>query len=297
MDSFEMAKALTGKKTTEGTAERQKRTVQISGMATSDSANGTVMVDMGGAATTADDSQSIELQTTVQVKEGDIVSILLTGTDGSAKAPLVIGVVGRGDEQKKEIDSANQTANEAQETANTAESDAQNAQSKAENAQSAADGTAENLSSLQDVLYGKDGDIVNLISGLKLVTDEYNETINGDGEDSPGLKTEVKNNSSNIQSMQQVLTNYDRYVFVDPSIPALILGRRESGTRVQLTDEQLQFLVDNNVLVYLSNQRLYAPTAELTTLFFGLTDKDGNSVGKLGWVQRVSGHLSLKRLR
>lgn len=260
MDSFEMAKALTGKKTTEGTAERQKRTVQISGMATSDSANGTVMVDMGGAATTADDSQSIELQTTVQVKEGDIVSILLTGTDGSAKAPLVIGVVGRGDEQKKEIDSAHETADEAADKANTAESTAQNAENKADSAQGKLDSLSDSYISLFDKLYNTDnGDITNILS---------------------------------------TLSGYGAYIGIDPSIPALIIGRSEAGTRMVLTDEQLQFLVNSNVpAVYLSNQRLYAPESEVTTLFFGVTDSSGNTIGTCGWIQRSNGHLSLKKIR
>ena len=80
------------------------QTTTAYGTATSDSENGLVMVDMGGDTVSPDDDQSIECETTFKVYKGDEVIVSLVGADGSGKTPIVIGVVGRGDEQQSEID-------------------------------------------------------------------------------------------------------------------------------------------------------------------------------------------------
>jgi hypothetical protein len=106
MDRLELAKALTRSAAAENKSEKRTATVQVSGIATSDSADGVVMVDMGGDSVTYDDTQAVPIPTTVSVKQGDTVSILLTGAEGTAKTPLVIGVVGRGDEAQASIEKA-----------------------------------------------------------------------------------------------------------------------------------------------------------------------------------------------
>lgn len=71
--------------------------------ATSDSADGKVYVDFGGVAITGDDSQSVELPTTVDVRNGDVVQVTLVGADGTGKSPTVTGVVGGGDRTRSEM--------------------------------------------------------------------------------------------------------------------------------------------------------------------------------------------------
>lgn len=142
MDSFDMSKILLKKSSVEkSVSESNTETKQIMGTATSDSSDGTVMVDMSGDTVSQDGTQSVKMQTTVAVKEGDIVNILLTG-----HSPLVIGVVGRGDEQNSEIASAVSTATEASTTASTAQSTAQSASTAA----SAAQSTAQSASTTAD---------------------------------------------------------------------------------------------------------------------------------------------------
>lgn len=114
MDRLELAKALTRSAAAENKSEKRTATVQVSGIATSDSADGVVMVDMGGDSVTYDDTQSVPIPTTVSVKQGDTVSILLTGAEGTAKTPLVIGVVGRGDEAQASIEKAQSDIEQAQ---------------------------------------------------------------------------------------------------------------------------------------------------------------------------------------
>ena len=103
MDNLEIAKALFGQKPQ--TASSGGQTTTAYGIAVSDSADGIVRVNLGGDTVSTDDDQTIEVETTFFVKEGDEVIVSLIGADGTGKAPVVIGVVGRGDEQQREINS------------------------------------------------------------------------------------------------------------------------------------------------------------------------------------------------
>ena len=103
MDNLQIAKALFSQ--TQTTKQNGNQTTTAYGVATSDSADGIVMVNLGGDTVSTDDDQTIEVETTFFVKEGDEVIVSLIGADGTGKAPVVIGVVGRGDEQQREINS------------------------------------------------------------------------------------------------------------------------------------------------------------------------------------------------
>lgn len=103
MDNLEIAKALFGQKPQ--TASSGGQTTTAYGTAVSDSADGIVRVNLGGDTVSTDDDQTIEVETTFAVFEGDEVIVSLIGADGTGKAPVVIGVVGRGDEQQTEINS------------------------------------------------------------------------------------------------------------------------------------------------------------------------------------------------
>lgn len=103
MDTLEMARALFGNNAQ--TAQNGGQTTTTYGIAVSDSVDGIVQVNLGGDTASEDDDQTIEVETTFFVKEGDEVIVQLVGADGTGKAPCVIGVVGRGDEQQREINS------------------------------------------------------------------------------------------------------------------------------------------------------------------------------------------------
>ena len=115
MDSIEMANFILGnKKSTKSiTRSQATQTNTVTGVATSDSSDGTVMVDFGGDSLTYSDDQSVPVSTTTYIKKGDSVIVNLIGAAGTGKTPIVIGVVARGDLQQDEIDSANQTAAQA----------------------------------------------------------------------------------------------------------------------------------------------------------------------------------------
>lgn len=103
MDTLEMARALFGNNAQ--TAQNGGQTTTTYGIAVSDSVDGIVQVNLGGDTASEDDDQTIEVETTFFVKEGDEVIVQLVGADGTGKAPCVIGVVGRGDETQTEIES------------------------------------------------------------------------------------------------------------------------------------------------------------------------------------------------
>lgn len=122
MDSIEKAAWLMGKGTTDTNqgAAHSSNVTMITGEATSDSTNGAVMVDLGGNTISDDDMQSIEIATTVNVKQGDAVQVSVVGADGTAKSLLVTGVIAGGDRVASEIEAAKEGAKAAKEDASAA---------------------------------------------------------------------------------------------------------------------------------------------------------------------------------
>lgn len=130
MNSFEMAKALINSSSSRSgntASHKASQTTTIFGTATSDSEDGKVRVLFDGDSTGTDEDGSIEVSTTFSIKEGDTVIVSLIGADGTGKYPIVVGVEGRGDEQKAEIDTAMTNAAEALEAAEDAQEIAENA--------------------------------------------------------------------------------------------------------------------------------------------------------------------------
>lgn len=107
MDRLAAFKALTGAKSVdEAGANYNAHVIMGEAVATSDSENGIVKVAMDGDVSSADDSQIIELETTVDVREGDTVMVTTVGADGTGKAAYVSGVIGGGDRTAEDIANA-----------------------------------------------------------------------------------------------------------------------------------------------------------------------------------------------
>ena len=102
MDNLDIAKALFSNNKSKTVVNQ---TTTGYGVATTDSEKGVVRVNLGGDTVDPDDDQSVEIETTFAVKEGDEVIVSMVGADGTGKAPVVTGVVGRGDETRDEIES------------------------------------------------------------------------------------------------------------------------------------------------------------------------------------------------
>lgn len=80
------------------------KTDVVVGTAKSDSKDGYVTVDIGGATLSADDSQFVQIATTADIREGDQVEIALTGKSNTPRGALVTGAYGGGDRTRAEID-------------------------------------------------------------------------------------------------------------------------------------------------------------------------------------------------
>ena len=127
MDIDSLAQAIFGRPRAETQEVSTNSTTRTyTGVATSDSVDGTVMIDLGGDVTLPDDlydedgnvvaeyaSEGIEVSTGPSVQEGDEVTVTLVG--GSAlKTPMVTSVSGEGDRQNAAIALAKTVADAAQ---------------------------------------------------------------------------------------------------------------------------------------------------------------------------------------
>lgn len=125
MDPIEKASILLGKKSNgyvgkASTSLNSTNVTMISGVAMSDSADGSVTVNLDGYTISDKDEQAVEIPTTVSVKAGDTVQISLIGADGTAKSMIVTGVIAGGDRTEAKIDVVKESAENARNTADKA---------------------------------------------------------------------------------------------------------------------------------------------------------------------------------
>lgn len=111
MDLTSFARVLGGAKRLEGSgANRPTNVSRMTGTAVADSADGKVLVRLDAQVFSGDGSQYVELPTSVNVREGDLVYVDAVGADGKGKSLTVSGVPGGGDRQQEEINEAGTTA-------------------------------------------------------------------------------------------------------------------------------------------------------------------------------------------
>lgn len=118
---------LTGRQT--GTSQATNAHV-VTGTAVGASDGGRVLVDMGGTTLSGSGDQWVELPTTCEVRDGDVVQVQLIGADGTAKSMCVTGVVGGGDRTGLAAREAREDAASAVKVADAASADASQALSE-----------------------------------------------------------------------------------------------------------------------------------------------------------------------
>lgn len=201
---------------------------------------------------------------------------------------------------------------DAQGTADTAKANAETAQNTADAAQSNVDaldgiinggeddetenglvgevaGLSEDLSGLHGNLYGTDnteGDINNL-----------KETTNNLSDSTKKLQTAQEETNSSLNGAIADLKKYKGRIIIDDEAPYITIGvDSETDTYVKIVPDKIQFVSNGNEAASLSNDKLIANSSEITNLYMRSVDKNGNTVGTLGWVARSNGHLSLKAI-
>lgn len=264
---LDIAMALTGRRRAEDGSYGRELSTTVVGVATSDSSDGSVRVDLGGESVTQDDVQEVEVPTTVEVREGDQVRVTLDGVPGSGRRPTVTGVVGGGDRTRADVDSAASDASQAVDTAGKAADTAKDAQDKAQQAQE---------------------QIVDVKTQLETADDNITATI-----ESKVAKVQdgVDSNTSNLDDINGRLTDEikTRQSFMrfseESSDPTLTLGQTDSPAQVKLTNKQLQFMYLNTVVAYMSGDTLLINNAQILQQLL---------LGGFAVVPRENGNLSLK---
>ena len=104
VSKLSLAQALSQAPRRESSDGHKSVTHTVVGTACSDSSEGQVDIDLGGDVVSDDGVQAVPVATSADVREGDQVLVSLIGADGSAKEPVVTGVISGGDRTKREID-------------------------------------------------------------------------------------------------------------------------------------------------------------------------------------------------
>lgn len=271
---LDIAMALTGRRRAEDGSYGRELSTTIVGVATSDSSDGSVRVDLGGESVTQDDVQEVEVPTTVEVREGDQVRVTLDGVPGSGRRPTVTGVIGGGDRTRIDVDNAVSdasqavdTAGKAADTAKDAKSTATDAQTKAQDAQEQVEIVAANLSTTSDSI------LATIDSKVSTVQQGVDSNDAGLTDLNDRLTSEIKARRSFMRFSEE------------SSDPTLTLGQTDSPAQVKLTNKQLQFLYLNTVVAYMSGDALLINNAKILQQL---------QLGGFAFVPRDNGNLAFK---
>lgn len=221
LDDLSALSGLTGLR---ASASQSTNAHYVTGTAVADSSGGSVLVDMGGTTVSGSGDQWVELPTTCEVRDGDVVQVQLVGADWTAKSMCATGVVGGGDRTKAAIEDAAAAAGDAQE---------QVLDVSARLDQSASDITATIESKVAAVQDGVDANAAS--------ADDLNQRL-----------------TSEIHTRQSFM----RFSEEDSS-PTLTLGSSDSPAQMRLTNSQLQFLYQKAVVAYMSSDTLHISNAQV----------------------------------
>jgi hypothetical protein len=271
---LDIAMALTGRRRAEDGSYGRELSTTIVGVATSDSSDGSVRVDLGGESVTQDDVQEVEVPTTVEVREGDQVRVTLDGVPGSGRRPTVTGVVGGGDRTRIDVDNAVSDASQAVDTAGRAEDTAQDAKSTATDAQSKAQDAQEQV---LDVSARIGEGSVDITATIETRLAQVRQDVDATGDDVSDLSSRL---SDEIRTRQSFMRFSE-----ESSDPTLTLGQTDSPAQVKLTNKQLQFLYMSAVVAYISGDALLIRNATILQQLV---------LGGFAFVPRENGNLALK---
>lgn len=271
---LDIAMALTGRRRAEDGSYGRELSTTIVGVATSDSSDGSVRVDLGGESVTQDDVQEVEVPTTVEVREGDQVRVTLDGVPGSGRRPTVTGVVGGGDRTRIDVDNAVSDASQAVDTAGKAEDTAKDAKSTATDAQSKAQDAQEQV---VDVSARLDQSTTDITATIESKVQTVQQGVDGNASDVKDLNSRL---SDEIRTRQSFMRFSE-----EASDPTLTLGQTDSPAQVKLTNKQLQFMYLNSVVAYMSGDALLINNARVLQQLI---------LGGFAFVPRENGNLALK---
>lgn len=218
------------------------------------------------------------------------------------------------------LSSSYEAAKAAYNKAVNAQSTADAAQDGANTAQNAAETAQSNVSALEEIISGKEDDetddgLIGELAGLSedlsglhgnlYGTDDTDgdindlkETTNNLSDSTKELQTAQEETNKKLDEAVGDLKIYKGCVVIDKDedgTPYITVGAdSETNTYVKIVPDKMQFVSNGNEAASLSDDKLIANSSEVTNLYMRSVDKNGNTVGTLGWVARSNGHLSLK---
>lgn len=128
-----------------------------------------------------------------------------------------------------------------------------------------------------------------LINGLSL-----GQKISDIDESITASENVLSEHTSIINKTITDFQNYSNYIIIKPEEPSISIGT-DAYTFLKILATKLSLVADNVEVAYLSNERLFAPSAVVTNLYMQTIDaKTGDRIGGVGWVMRSNGHLSMR---
>lgn len=254
--------------------------------------------EVGTTSTAFTLSSSIEVGVFIKIMTAEIRIKLERGNKATDWTPAPEDV-------DSDIGQAQADAQAATELATTANNSIQNTQDDLNNFQQEVTSNFNDMgSSIDDIQTGMSdmGDNINgLNTQINSVNDSVSDLSESTSESIGQLQSSIDTQQELIDANAQAIAQYTGFINIDTgsaTTPPSITVAADISSYLQLLPAKLSLVVDNNEVAYLSNERLYAPSAVVNNLYMQMIDPDtGESVGSIGWVMRTNAHLSLKRMK
>ncbi|MGR1084051.1 hypothetical protein ACUYFE_08490 [Olegusella massiliensis] len=266
MDLIDAAAILTGSgRERQETATPTVGDVTTIAEAVSDSADGLVMVDLGGESITEDDVQEVEAECTCEVRAGDIVSVTMTGARGRGMTCTVTGVVGGGDRTHTEVVAADEKATTAQTTAAAAKQDVEEIKPR--------------IISVETRIVNAE-DAITLEAETRMTTDDALANLGAQLDAETASRIERQDELA-TQLNDEITTRKNWFRFDEKGAE---LGESTSDFKTRITNRELGFYNGDVKLASASGDSFEAPklASELV------------SIGAWVWTTTTSGNLVLK---
>lgn len=116
-------------------------------------------------------------------------------------------------------------------------------------------------------------------------------TINLSGQTLTEALADLESNANQTnEAFNGFKDKYEGYIAIDTETPSITLGKSDASSKVEITDSAVNIYSDNKKSAYVDGQTFNAYEGKFETVMM----QTMNGVGKLRWVARSNGHLSLK---
>lgn len=265
MDAIEAASSLFGKQTRQEVATPHVMDVTVTAEAITDSADGLVMVDLGGESIAEDDMQGVEVECTCDVRAGDLVSVTMTGAQGRGMTCTVTGVVGGGDRTHTEVVEADAKATEAKESATQAKDAVEQVKPRLETVETSLTQTDQAIMFEAEARVATDDNLADL-------TQQLNDETTARQEGHNALVDELREEIDTRKNWMRFDAN------------GIELGASDSELKTRLDNQELSFYNGDIKIAHTSGDAFEAPV--IRARIVGITP--------WAWVVAPSGALQLK---